>query len=249
MPAGVGARFFVACDSTNRVASAAAVAGLAGPCWFIAGRQEAGRGRRGRAWTSDEGNLYASLMFRPKLAPSDLAALPFICALAVRDTFIALGAPAEMVQCKWPNDVLIGGKKASGILIESSARSSNLVDFIVIGIGMNLMHFPADALFPATSLFAAAGQAPTVREAAALLAGRLYARLTEWDVADFGTIARDWTNAAWGLGKPVTLRTNDAEFKGTPLALEADGGLLVALDGGGQKRLYAGDIFPVASTD
>ncbi|MCJ9428739.1 biotin--[acetyl-CoA-carboxylase] ligase [Kordiimonas marina] len=249
MPHGVGARFFEVCSSTNRLASDAALEGLQGPCWFIGGAQEAGRGRRGRAWTSEPGNLYASLLFRPSLKPADMAALPFICALAVRDTFIALGADADTVRCKWPNDVLISGKKASGILIESSARNADALDFVVIGIGMNLAHFPADALFPATSLATEIGQAVPVQDAASHLARILYDRLNAWNVADFAAIAREWTEVAWGLGCPVTLRTTGETFTGTPVRLEADGALLVTLDGGHEKRLYAGDVFPVNTAE
>lgn len=249
MPYGVGALFVKACDSTNAQAATMALNGERGPIWIAAEQQSAGRGRRGRAWTSEPGNLYTSLLFRPSLAPADLSALPFLTALAIRDTFIDLGAPKASVQCKWPNDVLIGGKKASGVLIESSARSANALDHVIVGIGMNLLHHPEDAQFPATSLKAATGDDASPRQALSRLAQHMFDRLNRWNISDFKAIGDDWTECAWGLGERRLIRTSQEEFSGVPEALGADGGLIVRLDDGTEKRLYAGDIFPVSGLD
>ncbi len=248
MPHGVGARFFESCDSTNQLATDYARQGEKGPVWFVAGTQTAGRGRRGRAWLSEPGNLFCSLLFRPDLGPADLVALPYIAALSVRDTFISLGAPAKAVKCKWPNDVLLDGKKANGILIESSARNADELDYIVVGIGMNLVFAPepAEAVFPATSLKQAYGLEADVRNAVALLAQHLFQRLNAWSISDISPIVDEWTNTAWGLGEVRQIRTHSEEFDGTPIRLACDGGLVVKTDDGSEKRLYAGDIFPVA---
>lgn len=248
-PAGVGAHFYEECGSTNAVATELAIAGERGPLWIIAGQQSAGRGSRGRAWTSKTGNLYASLLIRPQLEPKDLTALPFIAALAVRDAFIAHGAPAADVRCKWPNDVLIRDRKASGILIESSARSGGGLDHVIIGIGMNIGFYPDDAQFTATSLSAVVGQDVAVRPVFESLSAGLFARLTNWKVGEFTDIRQDWSNAAWGLGKVCTFRTMGESFTGTPQYLAEDGGLVVLLDDGQEKRLYAGDIFPVTGLE
>jgi BirA family biotin operon repressor/biotin-[acetyl-CoA-carboxylase] ligase len=248
-PAGVGARFYEECGSTNAVAAELAAAGERGPLWIIAGQQSAGRGSRGRAWTSKSGNLYASLLIRPQLEPKDLTALPFIAALAVRDAFVAHGAPAADVRCKWPNDVLIRDRKASGILIESSARSGGVLDHVIIGIGMNIGFYPDDAQFAATCLNEATGMNNAVRPVFESLSACLFARLTNWKVGEFGEIREDWSNAAWGLGKDCTFRVMGETFRGTPRYLAEDGGLVVSLDGGQEKRLYAGDVFPVSGLE
>lgn len=248
MPHGVGAHFFESCDSTNQLATDYARRGEKGPVWLISGTQTAGRGRRGRAWLSKPGNLFCSLLFRPDLRPSDLVAFPYIAALSVRDTFISLGAPAEAVRCKWPNDVLLDAKKASGILIESSARNSDELDYIVVGIGMNLVLAPepSDAAFPAISLKQAYGIEADVRNAVALLAQHLYRRLNAWSISNISPIVDEWTGAAWGLGEVRRIRTHNEEFDGMPSRLAGDGGLVVKLGDGTEKHLYAGDIFPVA---
>ncbi|WP_286828568.1 MULTISPECIES: biotin--[acetyl-CoA-carboxylase] ligase [Kordiimonas] len=249
MPNGVGAFFFEVCDSTNARAATLAIAGEPGPLWVVAGEQSAGRGRRGRSWTSKTGNLYASLMFRPHIRPQDLAALPFIVALAVRDTFLAFGAPESHVQCKWPNDILIGERKASGVLIESSAKHGGMLDYVIIGIGMNLVHFPDDAAFGATSLLHVTGQEVSVKDAATVLAEKLYARIDAWKVDDFRSVAEEWTRYSWGLGQSRELRTHDETFTATLLGLSDDGALIARLDDGLEKRLYAGDVFPVERAD
>ncbi len=245
MPSGVGASFVKSCDSTNILAREAAKAGEAGPRWFIAGQQNAGRGRQGRQWLSEEGNLYASLMFRPKLTPADMAGLPFVVSLAIRDTLIGLGAEKDAVFCKWPNDVLIGDKKASGVLIESSATNGQALDYVIIGIGINLAHYPDGTPFPATSLEQETSIKVSVKNAVALLASHMFRRLTEWNPTDFAPLKTEWENCAWGLGKHCTLRTAAKSFSGIPKGLDDSGALVVVLDDGTTEYLYAGDVFPV----
>lgn len=245
MPDGVEALFFAECDSTNAQAAEMARKGAQGPIWLCTAVQTAGRGRRGRVWTSKPGNLYASLMFRPALKPADMAALPYLTALAVRDTFIELGADADATRCKWPNDVLLKDRKASGVLIESSARNAEALDYVIIGIGINLQHFPEDAAFRATSLKDAFGMDAQPRDALAVLARHMFDRLNNWDISSFEKIAREWTAVSWGLGQKREIRTADQTFSGVPESLSSDGGLIVRLDDGSEKRLYAGDIFPV----
>ncbi|WP_417448981.1 biotin--[acetyl-CoA-carboxylase] ligase [Kordiimonas sp.] len=248
-PAGVGARFYEECGSTNAVAATFAQQGEGGPIWVIAGQQSAGRGSRGREWTSKSGNLYASLLLRPNLEPKDLTALPFIAALAVRDVFIAHGAPADEVRCKWPNDVLIGGRKASGILIESSAKSGGKLDYVIIGIGLNIAFYPEGVQFHATSLSEVVGKELAVRPVFESLSQSLFERLTTWNTADFRPIAQDWSTVAWGLGKHCTIKTVTESFSCVPERLAEDGGIVVRLDDGQEKRLYAGDIFPIAGLE
>lgn len=151
MPSGVEAVFYENVTSTNDVAREMAMEDRRGPLWVAAASQSAGRGRLGRVWVSEKGNLYASLMIRPRNKPEKMIALPYLAALAVREALIRSGAPKNQVRCKWPNDILFNEKKVAGILIESSIGTGGDVDFLVIGIGTNLSLYPKDAQFPATS--------------------------------------------------------------------------------------------------
>lgn len=242
-PKDIGVQFHEVCESTNTLASSAGSDGTGTPMWFVAGQQQAGRGRRGRAWTSEPGNFYGSYLFKPALKISELATLPFLVSLAVRDTFIGLGCNPNKVLCKWPNDVLISEKKASGILIESSAASGLTTDFIVVGIGLNLAHFPHDAQFGATSVAAATNNIPEVMSAFKILSHGLHDRLQNWQPEDAAGVIQEWRKFAWGIGMRREIRTNDETFHATLIGVNDDGGLSLRLDNGGSKQLYAGDVF------
>lgn len=242
-PDGTDVEFHEICESTNSLASAAGTAGKHAPVWFVAGEQSAGRGRRSRPWTSKPGNLYCSYLFRPCLKISDMATLPFLVSLAVRDTFIGLGCDNGAVQCKWPNDVLIEEKKASGILIESSAGPGLDTDFIIVGIGLNLVHFPADAQFPATSVRAETNHTADVATAFKILSHTLGQRLQTWQPRDTGGLMEEWRACSWGMGMRREIHAGGETFHATLIGLEDDGGLRLRLDSGIEKQLYAGDVF------
>src|SRR5262249_7355107 len=141
--------------STNAEALALARAGECGPLWLTAQQQTAGRGRRGRIWVSEPGNLFASLLLADPSPPARAPELSFVAALAVHDaTATLLPGAASRLALKWPNDVLIDGKKFCGILVEGEGAA------VVVGIGVNCMHHPVQAAFPATDL-AASGLAVT----------------------------------------------------------------------------------------
>ena len=110
-------------DSTNAEALRRAEAGAPDGTFVWARRQEAGRGRQAKPWSSPAGNLYTSLLLRPACAPARAAELSFVAAVAVADTVADLLGPAgPAVSCKWPNDVLVDGAKISGILLESRTQ-------------------------------------------------------------------------------------------------------------------------------
>lgn len=247
MPQGVGALFYEECSSTNTVAGELAAAGQSGPVWITAGTQSAGRGRKGRTWTSETGNLYTSLLLAPNLQAKDLGPIPFIVALAIRDALIATGAPAEKVRCKWPNDVLIGDKKVSGVLIESSAKAGGAIDHLIIGIGVNLTFHPDDALFTATNLKAETGRQLAPKEFLVALSATMLKRFNDWDVHDFSAIREEWSAAAWGLGATRTLNTADSAFEAELIGLDDEGGLVVRLPDGNQRTIVTADVFPVKS--
>ena len=127
--------------STNAEALARARAGERGPLWVTAARQTAGRGRRGNVWTSEPGNLYASLLLTDPAPPAHLPELCFVVALGVLDA-VGEAAPAlrDRLKLKWPNDLLLDGAKFAGILIE--AETIGGVTAVAVGIGVNCAHHP-----------------------------------------------------------------------------------------------------------
>jgi BirA family biotin operon repressor/biotin-[acetyl-CoA-carboxylase] ligase len=159
--------------STNAEALARGRAGERGPLWITAARQTAGRGRRGNAWVSEPGNLYASLVLADAAPAAHLPELCFVAALAVRDAVAAV-APSlsPALKLKWPNDLLLDGAKLAGILIEAETAGSKTI--MAAGIGVNCAHHPESLAYPATDL---AAHGPAVR------AGTLFSELSRTMVA------------------------------------------------------------------
>lgn len=228
-------------DSTNEEVKRRAEAGEAGGLFILARTQTAGRGRRGRAWVSGKGNLFATLLIRPGVPPQTAAQLSFVAAIAVAETFESLGASAVTV--KWPNDVLIGGAKAAGILLESSARSAAEIDWLAVGMGLNLAEAPAGTPYPATSLKAATGRAPPDPADVLPILAAAWARQYEvWKDEGFMTIRAAWLARAEGLGRRITARLEAEEMEGDFVDLSETGELVLETRAG-RRRVSAGEIF------
>lgn len=229
-------------DSTNAEARRRAEAGEAGPVWITAAVQTAGRGRRGRAWSTQRGNLAATLLMVTDRPAAEAAQLSFVAALAACDLADAcLGAGAARL--KWPNDVLVHGRKAVGILVESGTRSDGRL-WLAVGIGVNLKHAPQDVERPATA-FAdhMAGPPPQPGAALDVLAPAFERWRAAWATQGFAAIAAGWTERAAGLGERCVARLPTRTVEGVAEGLDADGALRLRLDGGGLERITAGDVF------
>ena len=239
-PHGTGLLRLDEIDSTNAEARRRAEAGEAGPLWITAARQTAGRGRRGRVWQGGAGNLAATLLLRPGVAPAAAAQLGFAAALAVAD-LAAHCAPKATVTVKWPNDVLADGRKLSGILLEAGPGTSENA-WLAIGIGVNLAEHPADTEFPATSL-AALGVTPPAPDAAlSLLAGRFAHWQALWQAQGFEPLRAAWLARAGGLGTPIRARLPHEERRGAFEGIDATGALLLR-EASGVRAITAGEVF------
>ena len=229
-------------DSTNAEARRKAEAGETGPLWITARRQNAGRGRRGRAWETGEGNLAATYLFTTPQRPAEAAQISFVAALAVAE--MAAGfVPAALVALKWPNDLMLAGRKAAGILVESGASAGGDL-WVAVGIGVNLAQAPDIPERPATT-FAAHMRTPppTPLDALAALGGALERWRDLWTRAGFVPIAEAWTARAQGLGQACTARLADETVEGIAEGLDIDGALKLRTADGGVRRITAGDVF------
>jgi BirA family transcriptional regulator, biotin operon repressor / biotin---[acetyl-CoA-carboxylase] ligase len=228
--------------STNAEARMRAEAGDAGPLWIMARRQTAGRGRRGRAWETGAGNLAATLLSVTTKPPSEAAQISFIAALAVAD--LADSAMAQpLARLKWPNDVLVQGRKISGILVESGPRPDGTL-WLAVGIGINLQTPPDAAERPAAAIADFAGaQVLSQDEAMARLSERMSAWMRLWDDQGFAPIAKAWTDHAYGLGSACTARLGHETVEGIAEGLDPDGSLRLRLADTSVRRISAGDVF------
>jgi BirA family biotin operon repressor/biotin-[acetyl-CoA-carboxylase] ligase len=238
--AGVRHVHYETLGSTNAEALARARAGERGPLWITAATQTAGRGRRGSAWVSGPGNLYATLLLAEPSPKEAAPQLSFVAALALHDA-VAQCAPqlGPMLTLKWPNDLLLGGAKLAGILIEGESEPEFSV---AIGIGVNCAHHPDDTRYPATDL-AAAGALVSPDALFAALSGAFALRLAQWQRGSgFAGIRADWLKRAAGLGESIRVRLPERELSGRFDGLD-DGGHLLLLGEGGRITVTAGEVF------
>jgi BirA family biotin operon repressor/biotin-[acetyl-CoA-carboxylase] ligase len=229
-------------DSTNAEARRRAEAGEGGPVWITAAVQTAGRGRRGRAWSTQRGNLAATLLMLTDRPPAEAAQLSFVAALAacdLADTCLGPGA----ARLKWPNDVLVHGRKAVGILVESGARPDGRL-WLAVGIGVNLAHAPQDVERPATA-FAEhmATRPPEPLAALDVLADAFERWRGAWTSRGFAAIAAGWSERATGIGQRCEARLPNRTVTGVAEGLDTDGALRLRLDDGALERITAGDVF------
>lgn len=231
--------------STNDVAYQLATRDEGLPLWVTAKRQTAGRGRRGRAWTSDTGNLYCTGVYPALSTPQETGRLSFVAALSVAYMLTSYVDP-RMVSIKWPNDVLISGAKVSGILLE--AREG----VVLVGIGVNLMHHPKDTPYPATDVLShiepkdlngPEPALPTIETCVASVAARFDTLYHTLASGDFRTIRDLWRNQATPLPCPVSVVLPQERFSGTALDLGENGELQVELPDGTIRNVHAGDVF------
>jgi BirA family transcriptional regulator, biotin operon repressor / biotin---[acetyl-CoA-carboxylase] ligase len=229
-------------DSTNSEARRRAEAGEAGPLWITALSQSAGRGRRGRTWETGQGNLAATLLMTTGREPREAAQVSFVAALAVAD-FAAAHLPPDRVRVKWPNDVMVDGRKLAGILVESGQRPDGGL-WLAIGVGLNLIKAPQNAERPAITLAAATMvPPPPPRLALEGLAAAFADWLQVWEEQGFPAIVTAWTARAQGVGQLCTVRLAAESFEGIAEGLDADGALKVRLEDGALRRITAGDVF------
>lgn len=245
LPEGYRLLRYDSIGSTNDEAKALAHAGAAEGTLVWAGEQTEGRGRRGRLWLSPPGNLYLSLIMRPAVAPARAAQLGFVAALALAEGVGALCGPNLDIRCKWPNDILVAGRKLAGILLESEITDNDRIDFVVIGAGANLASRPDGVEYPATSLteqgFPGIGPGHLLQACV----GRFdfWARI--WRAEGFAPIRAAWLTRAAGLGAEIRVRLERTTVFGRFLDLDESGSLVIDT-AAGRRRIAAGEVFPAS---
>lgn len=232
--------------STNDVARDLAQAGEAAGLFVVAGRQTAGRGRLGRAWQSPPGNLYASLILRPEgRSLAEASTLSLVTALALAEAVEALSAGRVAPQVKWPNDALIAGAKTAGILLEGAADPAGRCQWLVVGIGVNVLWSPpaAEVPYPVTHLAAQPGLADLTPAALlAALARPLRQRLTAWEEGGFAAVREAWLARAWRLGAEIELKLGQSAVRGRFVGVDEAGAIRLEPAPGAIRRFAAGEI-------
>ena len=233
-------------SSTNAVLRQLAQNGAREGTVLLAESQTEGRGRLGKSWFSPPGvNLYASVLFRPAIGPSEASVFSFIASLALADTIRRLGLSPAI---KWPNDILVEKRKVAGVLSEI-ATSGDRLDYVILGVGVNIN-------VEGKALLAALGEAGRAAGSLAGLAGREIDRnaftadfldsLDEWLLIHQGqgaeALLRAWRDRDILTGRRVEVREQGVTFDGKALGVDADGHLLVEDSKGRTRKVVAGEI-------
>ncbi len=242
LPADCRLTVYEAIGSTNEEAKRLAAEGALDKTFVWAREQTAGRGRRGNDWISPPGNLYLSVILRPDCDVATAAQLGFVAALALADAIVArTGAEPRL---KWPNDLLIGGRKVSGILVESAGGQGGKVDWAVIGTGVNVASHPEN--LPAVTSLSALGSHVTVADMVETYANSLLARVAQWRLRGFGVVREAWLDRATGIGTVIRVRLPDREEEGVFEDLD-ETGALVLVQGSHRQRITSGDVYPAVA--
>ena len=231
-------------ESTNAVAFSLAEEGAAEGTVVIADVQSRGKGRLGRRWESPAGvNLYCSVVLRPPLLPLHAPQITFLSAVAAADAIARMTLLTPEI--KWPNDVLVNGRKVAGMLNEMNAATEGIA-FIILGIGININmrrdQFPDDLRHPASSLALEAGvevaRVPFIR---AFLEA-LDARYRDFLARGFQPLKNAWLARCTVMNRRVMVSCRDGDLAGTVAGVDEIGALLLRRDGGGLERVLAGDV-------
>jgi BirA family biotin operon repressor/biotin-[acetyl-CoA-carboxylase] ligase len=228
--------------STNTLCLDYAAAGEAGNLWITAETQTGGKGSRGRDWQSQKGNLFASLLLTNPSEKSRLADLTFIAALSVREAILNFSTSSNQVEVKWPNDVMLNDRKCSGILLESVHHHD--ATYVVVGIGVNCQHFPAQTLHPSTSLFAEGIEVSSNRFFRTL-ANTMASNISIWKSGEkFSEIRSKWLDCAYKLGSEISVHIpGESATEGRFASIDENGYMLLELNDGSLRQISTADIF------
>lgn len=253
LQAGYRLKTFPTVGSTNAEALDAARDGDPGRLWVVSDHQQSGRGRRGRAWQTEPGNLAASLLIVDRHDLKATATLSFVAGLALHDALTALLPGADVAvaldgdaqrrfELKWPNDVLAGGAKLSGILLESTSLPGG-EQATAIGWGVNVTSHPEGTDYPATSL-SVLGAGVDAADVFLALSDAWHENHALWNGATgLDAIRRRWLERASGLGAPVAVRIDGRIVRGVFETIDADCRFVIRENEGGRlTHIAAGDV-------
>jgi len=242
--------------STNADALAAGFAGDPGGLWIVARQQTAGRGRRGRPWSSPHGNLAASLLLLPEADAAVSATLGFVAGVALSRALAEVlprglvrigidGADAAdgsgRVALKWPNDMLADGAKLAGILLESG-KTGDGRQAIVVGIGINVVAAPDGLPYPATSI-AGLGISRSAEQVFESLSDAWVDAFSLWNEGrGVPAVLEQWRGAAAGIGAPVAVTQDGETIRGVFETIDELGRLIVRANDNRRIAITAGDV-------
>ena len=206
---------------------------------ILADSQSAGKGRESRVWTSPVGNLYFSLILQPKISAQKIPQISFVAITALRLMVEGLVAN-QKVQNKWPNDLLIDGKKVAGLLLESKISGQNC-EFVILGIGLNIASNPYSTIFPANNL-KEFGIELTAQDVLKKFLNEFEKIYENWLAYGFDGVRKLWLQKSYRLREEISVKNNGEQISGIFADLDGEGNLILKTKDG-EKTILAADIF------
>jgi BirA family transcriptional regulator, biotin operon repressor / biotin---[acetyl-CoA-carboxylase] ligase len=228
---------FETLNSTQDTAKEYMAEGRECPFAIIADRQAKGRGRLGNEWVSEEGNLLTSIVIPlQNIAAKNAGQYSFLTSVALMDCLKDYGVSNAMN--KWPNDILVEGKKIAGILLESDIGTDGFINFLIIGVGVNLVSAPEGAI----CIHELTGDSLSPSEFLSQFVKQLNLQMLFMEQRGFTSIRQKWLDTAYGIGQVIKIRLPNEIFYGEFIGLDEEGALLVSVDGH-PRKVYSGDVF------
>ena len=233
-------------DSTNDEALRLAKSGVNGNFVIIARAQTNGRGTKGKPWESIIGNLHTSILLQPHVSINRTKELSFLTAIVLRETILEfidkLKAPKADIKLKWPNDVLIEGKKVSGILLESINIQG--INYVIIGIGVNTHFVPNTPSISATSLLSEGIILKSPDSFLNTFMDKFQLHYSKWQKADsfFDSIRSRWLECAYNLNKSITVDNGIEKISGIFKGIDNQGAICVELANGELCSFSSGQV-------
>lgn len=225
-------------SSTQDIATEHAQAGAPDATVIFATEQTQGRGRSGNSWQSFKGNLFCSVLLRPDIEPAQSGQYSFLSAIALNRTLSQIVDDTHAVKNKWPNDVLVDGKKIAGILLEAVLDEGRL-DALIIGLGVNISAAPEDRV----ALSALGSVNDTAETFLHEFLAQFDAVLDEYEQEGFAGLREEWLDQAAGLNMAIKVRLPKETLEGVFDGLEADGALRLRLANNSIKVIHSGEVF------
>jgi len=204
----------------------------------VADEQTAGRGRGGNAWVSKPGNLFCSIVIQPQIEIIQAGLYSFLAAIALNRCLAEYISEDHAIQNKWPNDILVDGKKMAGILLEAVTEADKLLA-LIIGMGVNLTNCPEDRV----SLNDFVTDSPARDEFLPVLLAQLQEVLIEFQDQGFEPLREEWLDQAAFLHQTIHVRLPKETLSGIFEGLEPDGALRLRLANGEVKMVHSGEVF------
>jgi BirA family biotin operon repressor/biotin-[acetyl-CoA-carboxylase] ligase len=230
-------------DSTNLEARRLIESGIDNDFVIVSSKQTNGRGRRGKEWVSDEGNLYLSLILRPYGKPYTFCQLSFITAIALYDAITALSREYQKpidLKLKWPNDILVNGAKISGILLEYIEYAEK--EYIVIGLGVNVQNAPKNLNQNTSSIAEIFGDMIDVNDILGIFMSNFHKYYRRWQMDGFAQLRRLWLSRAHRIGEIITISNDNLRISGAFKDINNQGAIRLKLASGQISIIHEGSI-------